>query len=74
MAATHRNQPIPARTNLPTSHTVLAHQRDNMDRTAEHMAGRMALTDRLARTLRPLVASTVARPTQRHWASLSPPG
>ncbi len=59
---------------------ALPHQMDQLDRTAEAMAGKMAP---LARILRPLVAHTVARleaearmarPMRRHWASRSPPG
>lgn len=84
MAATSSSRPIPARTSPPTSHTARPHQRDRLDRTAEHMAGRvdpMDLMDPLARILHLLVAhmalrleARTARPTQRHWASLSPPG
>jgi len=72
--------PIPARISLPTSHTARPHQRGHLDRTAGAMAGKM---DPLARTLRLLVEHMAARreaqarmerPTQRRWASLSPPG
>jgi|KBSMisStaDraftv2_1062788.scaffolds.fasta_scaffold2455960_1 hypothetical protein len=75
--------PIPARISLPTSHTARPRQQAHLDRTAEDMAGRVDPMDPLARTLRLLVEHMAARreaqarmerPTQRRWASLSPPG
>lgn len=80
MAAIHRNRPIPAHTGLPTNHTARPRHRGDMDRPAEHMAGKTAL---LARTPHLLVASMaarqeagarMARPTRRRWASQSPLG